>query len=116
VPGGVFSNGIAYDPDHRKIFVTDEYGKELTVIDGDADRTIARVDLSGLVGNVQYDAVTNQIYAAVKTTNDLVAINPLPHWVIARYRLEGGRHPHALMWVSAKDSLASRAACLSTFS
>jgi DNA-binding beta-propeller fold protein YncE len=96
VPGGVFPNGIAYDPDDRKIFVTDEYGKGLTVIDGDADRTIARVDLPGLVGNVQYDAVTKQIYAAVKTTNELVAINPRTHEVTARYRLEGGRHPHGL--------------------
>jgi DNA-binding beta-propeller fold protein YncE len=96
VPGGVFPNGIAYDPDDRKIFVTDEYGKGLTVIDGDADRTIARVDLPGLVGNVQYDTVTKQIYAAVKTTNELVAINPRSHAVTARYRLEGGRHPHGL--------------------
>jgi DNA-binding beta-propeller fold protein YncE len=96
LPAGVFPNGIAYDPDDRKIFVTDEYGKALTVIDGDADRTIARVALSGLVGNVQYDAVTKQIYAAVKSTNELVAINPRSYAVTARYRLEGGRHPHGL--------------------
>lgn len=96
VPGGVFPNGITYDPDDRTIFVTDEFGKGVTIIDGEADQTIGRVELGGLVGNVQYDPTTKRVYAAVKSTNELVAIDPKSHVVAARYRLQGGRHPHGV--------------------
>lgn len=96
VPGGLFPNGITYDPDDRTIFVTDEYGRGVTIIDGEADRTIGRVELGGLIGNVQYDPITKRVYAAVKNTNELVAIDPKSHLVVARYRLQGGRHPHGV--------------------
>jgi DNA-binding beta-propeller fold protein YncE len=96
VPGGVFPNGITFDPDDRTIFVTDEYGRGVTIIDGEADRWIGRVELGGLIGNVQYDPITKRVYAAVKTTNELVAIDPKSHTVVARYRLQGGRHPHGV--------------------
>jgi hypothetical protein len=55
---GYEKNGIAYDPDDRTIFVTDEFGKGVTIIDGEADRKINRVELGGLIGNVQYDPIT----------------------------------------------------------
>jgi DNA-binding beta-propeller fold protein YncE len=96
VPGGVFPNGITYDPEDRAIFVTDEFGKGVSIIDGEADRTIGRVELGGLIGNVQYDPITKRVYAAVKDTNELVAIDPKSHAVVARYRLKGGRHPHGV--------------------
>jgi DNA-binding beta-propeller fold protein YncE len=96
VPAGVFPNGITYDPDDRTIFVTDEFGKGVTIIDGEADRRIGRVELGGLIGNVQYDPITKRVYAAVKNTNELVAIDPKSHAVVARFRLNGGRHPHGV--------------------
>jgi DNA-binding beta-propeller fold protein YncE len=96
VPGGVFPNGITYDPDDHTIFVTDEFGKGVTIIDGEADRRIGRVELGGLIGNVQYDPITKRVYAAVKNTNELVAIDPKSHAIVARYRLKGGRHPHGI--------------------
>jgi DNA-binding beta-propeller fold protein YncE len=96
VPGGVFPNGIAYDADDHTIFVTDEFGKGVTIIDGEADRRTGRVELGGLIGNVQYDPMTKRVYAAVKTTNELVAIDPKSHAVVARYLLKGGRHPHGV--------------------
>jgi DNA-binding beta-propeller fold protein YncE len=96
VPAGVFPDGIAYDPGNRKIFVTDEFGKALTVIDGATDRAVARIDLGGQVGNVQYDPVTRRVYAPVQSTNELVAVDPASYQVVARYKLSGGKHPHGL--------------------
>jgi DNA-binding beta-propeller fold protein YncE len=105
VPGGVFPNGITFDPDDRTIFVTDEFGKGVTIIDGEADRSTGRVELGGLIGNVQYDPITKRVYAAVKNTNELVAIDPKSHAVVARYRLNGGRHPHGVA-ISPGSALA----------
>lgn len=109
VPGGVFPNGITYDPDDRTIFVTDEFGKGVTIIDGEADRNTGRVELGGLIGNVQYDPTTKRVYAAVKNTNELVAIDPKSHAVVARYRLNGGRHPHGV--AIAPESAIGFVAC-----
>src|SRR5690242_3289418 len=41
VPAGIFPDGIAYDPGDRRIFVSDERGSALTVIDGVSDRFVA---------------------------------------------------------------------------
>src|SRR5262249_14359959 len=49
---GVFPDGIAYDPDDHKIFVSDELGSAVDVIDGLTDKAIARIDTAGEVGNV----------------------------------------------------------------
>jgi DNA-binding beta-propeller fold protein YncE len=96
LPAGVFPDGLAYDPDHRKIFVTDEFGKSLTVIDGVTDQTVARIDVGGQVGNVQYDEATKRVYAPVQSTDELVAVDPASYQVVARYKLTGGKHPHGL--------------------
>src|SRR5579859_2616732 len=67
VPGGVFPDGIAYDPGDRRIFVSDELGGALTVIDAETNMPVARVDMGGEVGNVQYDPVTRKIYAPIQS-------------------------------------------------
>jgi DNA-binding beta-propeller fold protein YncE len=109
VPGGVFPNGITYDPDDRAIFVTDEFGRGVTIVDGETDRRIGRVELGGLIGNVQYDPTTKRVYAVVKNTNELVAIDPKSHAVVARYLLKGGRHPHGV--AIAPESAIGFVAC-----
>ena len=55
LPGGVFPDGIAYAPRERRVFVSDEMGGALTVIDADSDKLVGRIDTKGEVGNVQYD-------------------------------------------------------------
>jgi DNA-binding beta-propeller fold protein YncE len=38
VPGGIFPDGIAYDPEDQRVFVSDEFGGAVTVIDAGADK------------------------------------------------------------------------------
>jgi DNA-binding beta-propeller fold protein YncE len=84
LPAGVFPDGIAFDPDHRRIFVSDELGGGLTVISADDDKLIARIDTKGEVGNVQYDPITKRIYVPVQSRNELVVIDPISLAIIAR--------------------------------
>ena len=97
LPGGVFPDGVAYDPKERKIFVSDELGSAVLVIDADTDRMVARIDAGGEVGNVRYDAVTAKIYAPIQSRDELLVIDPVNTAVVARVALPGGRHPHGLM-------------------
>ena len=55
LPGGVFPDGIAFDPKEHRIFVSDELGSAVLVIDADTNTFLSRIDAGGEVGNVRYD-------------------------------------------------------------
>jgi len=96
IPAGVFPDGIAYDREDRRIFVSDELGSAVSVIDGDSNRLIARIALGGEVGNVRYDPITDRVYAPIQSRNELAVIDPANLKLIARRPLRGGKHPHGL--------------------
>lgn len=97
LPGGVFPDGIAYDPQHRKIFVSDEFGSAVLVIDADRDQVTARIDIGGEAGNVRYDPRTQKVYVPVQSRNVLAVIDPAANAVLKRYDLAGADHPHGLI-------------------
>lgn len=57
LPGGVFPDGIAYDPIRRRVFVSDELGGAVLVFDASANTLLKRIDMGGETGNVhlRYD-------------------------------------------------------------
>src|SRR5439155_1184851 len=65
LPGGVFPDGIAYDPKDHRVFVSDELGSALVVIDAVTNAPQGRIAANGEVGNVRYDPVTGRIYVPV---------------------------------------------------
>ncbi len=97
LPGGVFPDGIAHDPKVHRVFVSDELGGALTVIDADADRFVSRIDTGGEVGNVRYDPATDIIYVPVQSHDELIALDPNRGAVVARYALTGCDHPHGFI-------------------
>jgi len=87
--GGDYPDGIAYDPDDHKIFISDEHGATDTVVDTDTNKTVEMIKLGGEVGNSQYDPRSRRIYSDVQTRNDVVAINPATDRVMARHPVPG---------------------------
>jgi DNA-binding beta-propeller fold protein YncE len=108
VPGGVFPDGIAYDPDDRRVFVSDELGSAVTAIEPDG-RTRGRIAMGGEVGNVQYDPETHRIYAPVQSRNELGVIDPAAPKLVDRFSLPGCDHPHGLR--IARGGAIAYAAC-----
>ena len=100
VSGGVFPDGIAFDPATQRIFVSDEFGAAVNAIDAKANRILARIKLDGDAGNVQYDAETARIYVAVQSRDSLVVIDPAKLVVLGSAQIEGCRHPHGLVIAS----------------
>jgi DNA-binding beta-propeller fold protein YncE len=97
-PGPIgYPDGIAYAPDARRVFVSDESsaGREL-VVDGATDRVVGTIQLGGEAGNTIYDPGSHCILVAVQTENQVVAIDPRGDSIVGRYALEGARHPHGL--------------------
>lgn len=97
MPGGVFPDGIAYDPKDHRVFVSDELGSVITVIDAIADRLVSRLATGGEAGNVRYDPDTTRIYVPVQSHNELIAIDPARGSVVARHVLPGCEHPHGFI-------------------
>src|SRR5204862_1325517 len=56
VPGPRFPDGIAYAPEERRVFVSDESGGRVFVIDATANTEVAQVNAGGEARNTQYDA------------------------------------------------------------
>lgn len=96
LPGGVFPDGIAYDPKDDRIFVSDEMGSAISVIDAGANRLTARIAAGGEVGNVQYDPVSAMLYAPIQTRNEIGIFDPARSRRTASYPLTGCKHPHGL--------------------
>lgn len=97
LPGGVFPDGIAYDPKDHRIFVSDELGSAVLVIDANANRLVARIATGGEVGNVRYDPLTSRVYAPIQSHDELAVIDPVRAVVVSKYKLTGGQHPHGLI-------------------
>ncbi|HLG87072.1 MAG TPA: YncE family protein [Alphaproteobacteria bacterium] len=96
VPGGVFPDGIAYDPDDGKIFVSDELGGAIEIIDARTNKPVARIDAGGEVGNVQYDRTTKLVFAPVQSKDELAIVDPKSDRLVGRFPLPGSEHPHGL--------------------
>lgn len=94
VPGGRFPDGLAYAAAVKKLFVSDEYGQQELVIDVPSSTARPPIQVGGEVGNTQYDSVTNRIWVAVQTRNELAAIDPLTDSVVDRIPVPGIDRPH----------------------
>src|SRR5881296_2320661 len=76
VPGPRFPDGIAYAPEERRVFVSDESGRRDFVIDAATNTVVAQIELGGEAGNTQYDAGSHCVVVAVQTANQLAGIDP----------------------------------------
>jgi DNA-binding beta-propeller fold protein YncE len=97
VPGGVFPDGIAYGARDHRIFVSDELGSAVTVIDAATDQFVARIDTGGETGNVRVDGASGDVFVPVQSHNELIRIKPAKASVAARYGLAGCEHPHGFI-------------------
>jgi len=94
IDGIQFPDGIAYDENTGRLFVSDESGSADVVIDVATGRKLATIALGGEAGNTHYDSVSHCVLVAVQTRNQLVAIDPLSEKIVGRYDLPGSEHPH----------------------
>jgi DNA-binding beta-propeller fold protein YncE len=103
-PAGEYPDGIAYDSNDRRVYVSDESGGVETVFSASGHR-IGTVSLGGEAGNVQYDPVSRRVLADVQTRNEVAVISTRTNRVIRRVALPGCDHDHGLL-VDAPRRLA----------
>jgi streptogramin lyase len=94
VPGGQFPDGLAFAPLARKLFVSDELGRQELVIDVPSSTARRPIAVRGEVGNTQYDSAAGRIWIAVQSRDELAAIDPLTDSIVERVSVPGIKHPH----------------------
>jgi DNA-binding beta-propeller fold protein YncE len=113
VPGPRFPDGIAYAPDERRVFVSDESGGRDYVIDAATDSLAGSIELGGEAGNTQYDAGSHCILVAVQSANQLAVIDPASNTIVRRITFDRSVHyphgfyvdaPHRLAFVTGQES------------
>jgi DNA-binding beta-propeller fold protein YncE len=91
-----YPDGIAYAPDSKRVFVSDEHGDADAVIDTKTNALMTSIPLGGGAGNTVYDSSSGHILVAVHEKNELVAIDPAANKIIGRYAVGGIESPHGI--------------------
>lgn len=97
MPGGFYPDGLAYAPGPKRLFVSDEAGATETVIDTTRQERIATLHLWSVVGNSQYDPVSQHVFVAAQTRDRLLEIDPADARVVASHALPGADGPHGVL-------------------
>ncbi|HEX8795992.1 MAG TPA: hypothetical protein VF765_33815 [Polyangiaceae bacterium] len=109
VPAGQYPNGLAYDPASGHVFVSNNRGLGVGVVDVKTASALPGIDVGGGAGNTQCDAATGHVLAAVHGQPFLADIDPVASRVVSRISLPGERTCHGLLMVS--DLRLAFAAC-----
>ena len=91
-----YPDGLAYAPESKRVFVSDEHGGTDAVIDATSNKLIGSIPLGGGAGNTIYDSGSGHILVAVHGKNDLVSIDPSTMKIIGRCGLPGLKNPHGI--------------------
>lgn len=106
--GGEFPYGMAWASDLGKMYVSDRRDTKVTVIDMRMNQRVTAIDLGGEAGNAIYDPATKRILVNVRTSNELLEVDPATDFVANRLKLKG-KSPQGL--VIAPNSRLAFAAC-----
>jgi DNA-binding beta-propeller fold protein YncE len=109
IPAGEYPNGLAHDPKTDKVFVSNNIGLGVGVVDVKQGRPLPGIDLGGGAGNTQYDAGSGHIFVAIHKVAALAEIDPVAGKVVARHALTGVSGCHGLL--VASSSRLAFAAC-----
>ena len=87
---------MTYDRDDGLVFVANKNDGSITVIAADTGKVAATIKVADDTGNVAYDPSTRSVYAAARTPDALVAIDPTTRTITRRVAVDQATHPRLL--------------------
>jgi hypothetical protein len=67
---------LAFDPASGKVFVSNNKGRGVAVVDVQAAQALPGINIGGGAGNTQWDAESGHVFAAVHGSSAVVDIDP----------------------------------------
>ncbi len=90
------SDAILFEPKNHRIYVTHDDGAHVWVIDPASAKVVGSVAIPGAPEYMVYDAEADRIYLAIKTTDEVVSINPATNTVDAHWKTAPATAPHGI--------------------
>jgi DNA-binding beta-propeller fold protein YncE len=109
VPAGEYPNGLAFDPKTNRVFVSNNSGIGVAVVDVNESKPLPGIDVGGGAGNTQYDPASAHVFVTVHNAAALVEIDPVAMKVVTRHSLKGVKTCHGLL--VANEPRLAFAAC-----
>jgi YVTN family beta-propeller protein len=104
-PTGKFPDGIAYDPNHAKAYVSNESDTAETVIDARTGQRVTTIDIGGAAGNTAYDSTTGNILVNVQDQGHIAIIDPATDKITGTIDAPGCESNHGL-YIDADNRVA----------
>ena len=95
--GGHYPDGIAFAPGQHRLFVSDEIGRTVGVIDTLSNTLVKIIQAGGGVGNTEFDSASGLIFTNVQTKNQLIGIDPATGAIVSHDPLPGCVENHGLL-------------------
>ncbi len=100
VPAGEYPNGLAFDATSEKVFISNNKGRGVAVVDVKTAKALPGIEIGGGAGNTQWDAESGHILAAVHGKPYLAEIDPAKAEVAGRIALDDVTTCHGLLVAS----------------
>jgi DNA-binding beta-propeller fold protein YncE len=100
VPAGDYPNGLAFDPVSARVFVSNNKGPGVAVVDVKTAKALPSIKIGGGAGNSQWDADSGHILAAVHGAAYLADIDPAKAELAGRIALKDVTTCHGLLVAS----------------
>lgn len=100
VAAGEYPNGLAFDPTSEKVFISNNKGAGVAVVDVKAAKPLPSLKVGGGAGNTQLDADSGHILAAIHGSGSLAEIDPAKGKVIGHIALDHVSTCHGLLVAS----------------
>jgi DNA-binding beta-propeller fold protein YncE len=89
-------NGSAYAAPFRKVYVSNTLGKAVTVVAVNEDEIVKTISFASETGMPQYDSVARRVYVNLRSTNEVVEIDPATDTVMGKYAVDGCQFNHGM--------------------
>ena len=83
-------------PKHGRLYAAHDNGRHLFAIDTVTNQLVATVDIPGAPEIMAYDAAADRIYLNIKTTNEVVVVDPVANKIVANWPTAPALSPHGL--------------------
>jgi DNA-binding beta-propeller fold protein YncE len=98
------TDGIIFEPKSRHLFVTHDNGTHLWVVDVDASKIVATIDIPAGPECLTLDGAANRLYLNCKTTSEVIVVDTVANKVVAKWSTAPATAPHGI----ALDAAAGR--------
>ena len=100
-------DALLFIPASRRLYVANDDGTHVWVVDVDAQKVVGSITIPGPPEYMVYDPGAGRIYLNIKTTDEVVAIDPKTSTVVAHWPTAPVKSPHGLAFDPVSGRLFS---------